>query len=132
MKTKYKKIKAQEVTSITVAKNRLEKLKNMYDFLKDKPRSKTTVAKLKKEINYYEVQIDRLIDLKKHIRTIEAIKKQSRKEMFLHKKVNTDAEPTHKVIEVDGDDKPLFEGSKRECEAYIAGTGLITLTIENL
>lgn len=132
MKTTYKQTKVKEVASITKAKGRLKSLTNLYDYVKDQPKKKTTIAKLEKEMEYWRVQVDRLTQFKKHIKTVHALAEQERKKMFLHKKVNTEAEATHKVIEVDGDGDSLFEGTKRECQAYIDGTGLITLTIENV
>jgi hypothetical protein len=44
-------------------------------------------------------------------------------------------EETHVVVTVEDDDhepEEKFRGTKRECEAFIKQTGLITLTIEEI
>jgi hypothetical protein len=49
-----------------------------------------------------------------------------------HKKT-LDPEPTHKVVTVEDleeDEEILFEGTQRECQAFIRIDGRITLTIK--
>jgi len=93
-------------------------------------RNKTALRKIKKAFDYYTEIIPKMTqDKKSYIKVSNKIRAYSHD-------VIEGQEPTHMVVSADGlyemeeDNTPLFIGSKRQCQAYINSSQLITLKIK--
>lgn len=93
-------------------------------------RNKTALKRIKKAFDYYTDIIPKMTQEKKSY-----IKVSNKMRAYSHE-ITEEQEPTHMVVSADDlyeteeDNPPLFIGSKRQCQAYINNSQLITLKIK--
>jgi hypothetical protein len=104
---------------------KLKTYKKMLEYHTNNGGGKTTINRLKADIDWLETQ--------------ELMIKREKKiyyKLFIRKPMNhakiLEHEATHKVVtvETEKEETVLFEGTKRECQGYIDRQGLITLEIK--
>jgi hypothetical protein len=92
-------------------------------------RNKTILNRIKKAFDYYTEIIPKMTQERKSYAKISKMRTYSHD-------ANPTLEPTHMVVPADDleetevDNTPLFIGTKRQCQAYIDHSKLITLKIK--